>query len=163
MVSERAGRVFVLVVADDVGQMLDEVASTCDVEHLAAAADGEHGHVPGERRLEQCQLGAVPLGHDAGRRLVRFVVVQVRIQVGAAREHQSVDGRQRLRYAVLARGDQHGPAARLLDCLHIRGRDERGVLVPVAPPGGSQVRRDADERSTDSENLRSTAMVTRRS
>jgi hypothetical protein len=146
VVGERAGRVLVLVVADDVGQMLDEVAAARDVEHLAAAADGEHRHVRGERRLEQRQLGAVPLGHDAERLLVRLLVVQVRIEVGAAREDQSVDGRERLRDAVLARRDQDGPAARLLDSpAHTRpGRARRPR--PSRSSGRGHVRRDADER-----------------
>src|SRR6266496_4283797 len=39
VVGERAGRVLVPLVADDVRQVLDEVAAQCHVEHLASAAD----------------------------------------------------------------------------------------------------------------------------
>ena len=42
VVGERAGRVLVLVVADQLGQVLLEVAAACDVQDLAAAADREH-------------------------------------------------------------------------------------------------------------------------
>src|SRR6266508_361809 len=66
VVGKRAGRVLVLLVADHVGQVLNEVAAERHVEHLAAAADSENGHVARERRLEQRQLGPVALLHDAG-------------------------------------------------------------------------------------------------
>jgi hypothetical protein len=49
----------VLLVPDDVGQVLDEVAAAGDVQHLAPAADCEHRHVALERALEQRELGVV--------------------------------------------------------------------------------------------------------
>ena len=53
VVGEDARRVLVPLVADDLGQVLDEVAAARDVQHLRAAADGEHRHVALERALEQ--------------------------------------------------------------------------------------------------------------
>ena len=56
--------VLVPVVADDIREVLDEVAAERDVQHLRAAADCEHRHVPRERSLQQRELRAVALGHD---------------------------------------------------------------------------------------------------
>src|SRR5688572_12986992 len=39
VVAEDAGRVLVLLVADDLGEMLDDVAAAGDVQHLASPAD----------------------------------------------------------------------------------------------------------------------------
>ncbi len=55
------------VVADQVGQVLDEVAAEGDVQDLRAAADREHRQVALERRAQERELGAVALGHDPGR------------------------------------------------------------------------------------------------
>ena len=57
VVGEDARRLLVPLVADDLGEVLDEVAAQRDVQHLASAADGEHGHVARERRLEERELG----------------------------------------------------------------------------------------------------------
>ena len=54
-------RVLVLVVAEEVRKMLDEVAAEADVQHLAPAADGQQGHVALERLVQERQLGAVAL------------------------------------------------------------------------------------------------------
>src|SRR5712691_11815839 len=56
VIGKRARRVLVLLVADDVGQVLHEIAAERHVEYLASAADGKHRHVACERRLEQRQL-----------------------------------------------------------------------------------------------------------
>ena len=50
VVGEDAGGVLVVVVADDVRQVLDEIAAARHVQDLRAAADREHGQVPLERR-----------------------------------------------------------------------------------------------------------------
>ena len=52
MVAEDARCVLVLLVAHDLGQVLDEIAAAGDVEDLAATADSEYRHVALERRLE---------------------------------------------------------------------------------------------------------------
>ena len=83
-------------VSDEVGHVLLEVAAERDVEHLRAAADGEHGHVPLQRRGEQGDLGAVPLGTDVGRLRVRLGVVQLRVEVRPAREDEPVEHVERL-------------------------------------------------------------------
>src|SRR3954469_7465244 len=56
MIRERAGRVLVLLVADDVRKMLHEVAAARDVQHLAPTADREHGHVALERSSQKREL-----------------------------------------------------------------------------------------------------------
>ena len=96
VVGERARRVLVLVVADHVGQMLDEVAAARDVQHLAAAANGQDRHVACQRAVEQCELRAVALRHDAEGLVVRLLVVEIGIEVRAAREEKPVDSVQRL-------------------------------------------------------------------
>src|SRR5207237_10909420 len=49
---EDARRLAVPLVSDHLRQVLDEVAAAGDVQELAAAADGEYGHVALERFLE---------------------------------------------------------------------------------------------------------------
>ena len=67
VVGEDARRLLVLLVADDLGQVLDEVAAAGDVQHLRAAADREHGHVALERGAQERQLGPVALRTRARR------------------------------------------------------------------------------------------------
>src|SRR5437016_5637710 len=81
VVREDAGRVLVLLVADDVREVLHEVAAKRDVQDLRAAADREHRQVARERRLEQRQLGAVALRHEAERLRMRLLPVELRIEV----------------------------------------------------------------------------------
>src|SRR5436190_20019697 len=45
VVRERAGRVLVLLVTDDLREVLHEISPARDVQHLAATADREHRHV----------------------------------------------------------------------------------------------------------------------
>src|SRR5439155_21422 len=80
----RTRRVLVLLVADDIRQVLHEVAAARDIQHLAPTADRQHGHVALKRCLEKCELGTVPLLMNAGRLVVRFLVVEVGIEIGAA-------------------------------------------------------------------------------
>ena len=58
-----------------VRQMLDEVAAAGDVQHLRAAADGEHRHVAVERRAQERELAAVALRPRPGRLRMRIVAV----------------------------------------------------------------------------------------
>src|SRR5437667_5662688 len=62
VVSEGARRVLVLLVADDLREVLDEIPAARDVQHLRAPADREHRQVALERRLEERELRAVTLG-----------------------------------------------------------------------------------------------------
>ena len=96
VLGEDSGHDLVLVVADDLRQVLDEVAAEGDVQDLAAAADGEQGHVALECRREQCQLARVPLRADAVRLRVRLGAVALRAEVRATREEQSVESVERL-------------------------------------------------------------------
>ena len=61
VVGEGARCVLVPLVADDVRQVLHEVAAERDVQHLRAAADREHRQVALERRAQQRELGVVAL------------------------------------------------------------------------------------------------------
>ena len=49
----------------DVGQVLHQAAAEGHVQQLHAAADREHRQVPGERRLQDGELGGVPVGPQA--------------------------------------------------------------------------------------------------
>src|SRR6478735_219632 len=84
VLGELARELLVLLVADDVRQVLDEVAAEGDVEHLRAPADREHGHVSRQRGLQQRQLRAVALLNDAAGRLVGLLAVGRRVEIGAA-------------------------------------------------------------------------------
>ena len=61
VVGEDTGRVLVALVADHLGQVLDEITPKRDVEDLAAAADRQHRHVARECAFEERQLGGVAL------------------------------------------------------------------------------------------------------
>ena len=71
VIGEDALHLAMLLAADDLRQMLHEVAAARDVQHLEAAADGEHRHVARERAFEQRKLAAVALGLRASRLGVR--------------------------------------------------------------------------------------------
>src|SRR4051794_5354631 len=106
-------RVLVLVVADEVGKMLDEVAAEADVQHLAPTADGQQWHVAFECPVQERQLGTVALLEHPVRLRVRIVTVRRRVQVGAAREHDRIEQVEGLLGACLARGISTGrPPAR---------------------------------------------------
>ena len=115
------------VVADVLGQVLDEVAAVGDVQQLRAAADREHGHVARERRLEQRQLGVVALAADAVVSGCGVAAVQLRVEVRAAREDEAVERVERLLDPVGRRRHEQRPAAGALDRAHVVGRDERRV------------------------------------
>jgi len=73
----------VLGVAEALGQVLDQRAAARDVQHLASTADREHGHVALECSLQQRELGPVARPVNAERLLVRLLVVQPGIEIGA--------------------------------------------------------------------------------
>ena len=132
VLGELAGQLLVLLVADHLGQVLDEVAAERDVQHLRAAADREHRHVARERGLQQRELGAVALLDDPVRRLVALLAVGGRIEVGAAGEDDPVERVERLLDPVVrGRHEQRAPAG-ALDGPHVVGRDERRLLLPGA-------------------------------
>ena len=147
VVGEDARRVLVPLVADDLGKVLDEVAAAGDVQDLAPAADGQHGHVARERALEERELGAVALGPYAVRLRVRLGAVGVGVEVGAAGEDEPVEGVERLLDALGAGRHEQRPPAGALDRLHVRERDERGRELPDAPARLLRVARDPDDRT----------------
>ena len=77
-----AQRVAVVLVADDVGHVLDQRAAGGDVHHLHAAADAEQRQVALERAAAERHLEGVALG--------------VLADVDAAGEHEAVDAVQHL-------------------------------------------------------------------
>ena len=133
--------------ADDVGKVLDEVAAAGDVQHLAPAADGQHGHVARERALEERELGAVALGPRPVRLGVRLGAVGLRVEVGAAGEDEPVERVERLLDAFRRRGHEQRPPAGALDRADVRERDERRRQLPDAPAGVLGVARDPDDRT----------------
>ena len=90
-VVERARRAAVVLVADGVGQVLDQRPAARDVHHLHAAADAEQRQVALERAARQRELERVALGHRPGRLRMRLGAVGGRVDVGAAGEQQAVD------------------------------------------------------------------------
>ncbi len=108
-----------LLVPDDLGQVLDEVAAARDVQHLEAAADREHRQVARERRLEQRELAAVALGVRARRLRMRLGAVLVGLEVVAAGEDEAVERVEHLVDPVLVGGTSSARAARPLDGAHV--------------------------------------------
>jgi hypothetical protein len=134
----------VTVVPDELGKVLYEVATECDVQDLATAAHGEDGHVPLEGGTKQCELGGVSFRVDPTRLVVSLRAVRIRIDVTASREHEAVENGQRLLEASVRRRDHDGAAACVLDRAYIGGRHEHGVHVPGAPRDRLVVRGDSD-------------------
>src|SRR5919197_2240232 len=78
---EDAGRLAVLLVADHLRQVLDEVASAGDVQDLAPAADGEHGHIARQGAFQQGELGPVAFGLNTGSSAVGVGAIGPRVHV----------------------------------------------------------------------------------
>ena len=140
VVGEHPGRVLVLLVADDLGQVLDEIAAARDVQHLRAAAHREHRHVALERRVEQRELAAVSL------RRVPIVSgcaswpYSAGSMSAAAGEEDPVERVERLLDPLVARGhEQRPPAGRARSS----GRTRAGSPRPGRPrrPSARSARR----------------------
>jgi hypothetical protein len=76
----------VQIVADDVGQVLDEVTTARDVQHLTPAADREDRQVAFEGGGQQRELGAVAIRVDAVGLRVGLLAVEAGLEVGAPRQ-----------------------------------------------------------------------------
>ena len=127
-----ARHLLVLVVADELGQVLDEVAAARDVQELRAAADREHRQVAGERRLEQRELGVVASRDDPSVSGVRAPARRARVDVGAAREDEPVERVERLVDPLVDGGTSSAPPAGALDRADVVGGNERRLGVPRA-------------------------------
>ena len=88
---EGAGRRIVILVADDVGQVLDERAAAEHVENLHAPADGEHRQAHALGRRAERQLAFVARGSGLLGSRMRLCPVAGRVDVRAAREQQAVE------------------------------------------------------------------------
>ena len=91
MVCEGARGVAVVVVAEQVGKVLDEGATQRDVHHLHTPADAQHGHPAIEGATDEAHLEAIALGPSEADLRVPLRAIGGRVDVGAAREHQSLD------------------------------------------------------------------------
>src|SRR4029077_7505401 len=110
-----------------------------------ARAVREHVDLARERSVQEREVGPVALLMDAERLLMRLLVVQTRVEIGAAGEQQSVQGLERLLHSVFVRWDEQGTAARTLDGADVVDGNERGLELPVAPLRGGDIRRDPDQ------------------
>ena len=126
--------------------MLDEIAASCDVHDLKAAADREGRDVAREGRLEQSQLGAVPAPLRLVGLRVRIGTVGIRADVGAARKDDPVEHVERLLDPALCRRDEERTPTGSLDRIDVVEWDERCRKVPRTPLRLLRVRGDADDR-----------------
>jgi hypothetical protein len=145
---ELAGHTLVDVVADGLGQVLDEVSAAGDVEELEAAADRERRQVARERRLQERQLARVAACVRDVRLGVCLGAIVRRVDVGAAGEHDPVERVERLLDVLLRRRDDQCAAARPLDRVDVGEGNQRGRQVPHAPTRILGVGRDPDDRPT---------------
>ena len=106
-VGETAGLGAVPGVPHHVGQVLHERPPELDVQHLHAAADGEHGGARRQGGAEQRELAGVAPDIDAGGVGVRLLAVTGGVDVAAADEDERVErvhhGRAPHRRAPLCR------------------------------------------------------------
>ena len=146
MLGEAAELFAVALVADRLGQVLDEVAPAEHVQQLEPTADRERRHVALERALEQRELPGVPvLLRGVGRRMT-LGAVGGRVDVDPAREDDAVEDVERVVDRVGARRDDERPSAGPLDRLHVEERHERRGQLPRAPARRLCVGRDPDQR-----------------
>ena len=133
VLGEGAEPLAMALVAERLGQVLDEIAAAEDVQQLEAAADRERRHVALERAREQRELAgvAVRLGR-IGRGVTLGAVVR-RIDVDAAGEDDAVEDVQRLVDRVGARRDDERASSGPLDRLDVEERHERGREAPMRP------------------------------
>ena len=144
---EVAGHAPVVLVAEGLGQVLDERAAKGDVEDLHAAADAEHRHVelggaPDEGELEGVALAAPALGLGVG-----LGAVGGRVHIDAAGDDQAVEAVQKLvgiAHQLGLGGDHERQAAGAAHLAHVAGGQDRGVLIPDAVAGLGERRGDAD-------------------
>ena len=104
----------------DVRHVLVQRAAAGDVEHLAAAADAQHGEAERVRAADDGELEGVEPRLDRAQLRVRLGVVGGRVDVGAARHadpRQLVD--QRRHVAVRERGQDDRHPAGVLDGPHV--------------------------------------------
>ncbi len=147
---EASGHAEVLVVAELVGQVLQQRAAEGDIEHLHAAADPEHRHVALDRTAAQRDLELVAFGRRAVGLGIGRGAVGGGIDVGAPDQDQGVDVVQELVGRVdeqrIGR-DHQRQAAGPLDRADIAGRQQRRRLSPDAIAGVGDGGADADRRS----------------
>jgi hypothetical protein len=149
MPPEPAVRPGVLLVPDHLGQVLVQRPAPEHVEQLDTPADGQQRPPGHQRRVEQRQLPAVPLGVRRAGLRVRASAVPGRVDVPAAGHDQPVQvghggggfGR------VATDRQQHRPAAAAPHRVHIGLRDQGSGGVPVPPLGQIVVGRDTDQRA----------------
>ena len=88
---EGAGHPQVFVVAEALGQVLEQRAAVGDVDELHPAADPEHRQVALDRGAHERDLEAVALGHRVERLGMGLLAIARRVDVGAAGQHQPVE------------------------------------------------------------------------
>ena len=126
----------VLLVADNVGEVLDDVTAASDVQHLKAATDREHGRYRSSAAVRSARSPWSRSGRAHGRRMGVGAVL-LRLQVVAAGEDQPVERVEQLLDAVLVGRHEHRAPAGPLDRAHVVVRDERRLALPVPPRRGS--------------------------
>src|SRR6185437_6500566 len=88
---EGAGDTQMLVMAEVLGQMLQQGAAVGDVDQLHATADAEHRQVALDRGAHQGDFEAVALGDGVNSLRMGLLAIARRVDVGAAGEHQPVE------------------------------------------------------------------------
>jgi hypothetical protein len=145
---EAAGRPAVVVVAEGLGQVLQERPSRRHVHELHPPADPEEGDVALQGPPHQGDLAGVALGHGVLGLGVRLGGIGGGIDVGAPRQHQPVDQVED-RVGILGqrgiRRDHEREPARALHGVDVGAGQQHRLLVPDAPLGALQGGADPDD------------------
>jgi hypothetical protein len=126
----------VVLVAEVVGEVLDERPAARHVEDLHAAADTEQGQPAGERLAGERDLEVIALRDGAHGRGVGLGAVAGRVDVGAAREQEPVEQVEQPAGVRGQRGigrQDDRRAARRGDREHIGALQQDRLVVPDAP------------------------------
>jgi hypothetical protein len=138
----------VAVVADPVGQMLDEGAAAGHVEQLHAAADGQEGQVGFDRGAGHEQLEPVPAVVGLVGLFVRRLVVERGVDVTSPGHQQRVDPGDQAGYGTGGdRWQYDRGAAGPLDGSRVAHRRHDGLANPGAPASSLKLAGDADDRA----------------
>ena len=144
---ERAARAPVVVVAEALGQMLVERPAERDVHQLHAAADAEHREVALDRAARERDLERVALRHRpfvsgwAARRSSAGSMSAPPTRISPSSRSRTSSGSP----ASAGPATHQRQPAGALDRVEVLRGEQRGLLVPHAPPGALERGADADD------------------
>ena len=136
----------VVVCANSVREVLDQIAPACDVQKLHAPANPQEGNFLSQCKLQKCELGVIAFFSGARRFGCRLRSIVGWIDVVASNDDEAIYGVQGRRCRLTGGREDHRLAAGLLHRGDIGHRHQHGLFVPRPPSRPLDVRGETDER-----------------